>query len=210
MIAKAEKRFHRLSLREKDRDKYDDARCLHSQAFGTRKCLEQIRDSGVEIPQEKIDEFSELEKFYEEEAGRLEIDPFGSNEGLIDSEAAIALRSPLRDPALPPPGEPDANLILTAGSSTRKDDLGTEPVQPAPVDENSPKDGGAPTIVLSDSPAKTSKALSSSSSTSEDPEAEDGALKEKSAANVNSPAPAFGRVSGPESRGNEDPPAADE
>ncbi|KAL0730582.1 hypothetical protein Bca4012_026675 [Brassica carinata] len=192
MIRKAEKRFHRLSLREKDRDKYDDARCLHSQAFGTRKCLEQIRDSAVEIPQEKIDEFSE------------------SNEGLIDSEAAIALQTPLRDPTPPPPREPDANLVLTAGSSTRRDDLGTEPVQPAPVDENAPKDGGAPTIVLSDSPAKTSKALSSSSSTSEDPEAEDGALKEKSAANVNSPVSAFGHVSGPEGGGNEDPPAADE
>ncbi|KAL0898875.1 hypothetical protein Bca101_082836 [Brassica carinata] len=210
MIAKAEKRFHRISLREKDRDKYDDARCLHIQAFGTRKCLEQIRDSGVEISLEKIDEFSFLpSRFLVEEVCR-HIDPFGSNEGLIDSEAAIALRTPLRDPTLPPPGEPDANLILTAGSSTRRDDLGTEPVQPAPVDENSPKDGGAPTIVLSDSPAKTSKALSSSSSTSGDLEAEDGALKEKSAANVNSPALAFGRVSGPEGGGNEDPPSADE
>ena len=60
MIVKAEKRFRRLSLREKDRDRYDNARCLHSQAFGTRKCLEQIRDSGVEISLEKIDEFSFL------------------------------------------------------------------------------------------------------------------------------------------------------
>uniref|UniRef100_M4FA11 Uncharacterized protein n=1 Tax=Brassica campestris TaxID=3711 RepID=M4FA11_BRACM len=47
MIAKAEKRFHKISLREDQRDKYDDARCLHSQAFGTRKCLEQIKASAL-------------------------------------------------------------------------------------------------------------------------------------------------------------------
>ncbi|XP_033148777.1 uncharacterized protein LOC103868339 isoform X1 [Brassica rapa] len=73
MIAKAEKRFHRISLREDKRDKYDDARCLYSQAFGTRKCLEQIKASGAEIPQETIDFFIGQEKHYEEEAERLEV-----------------------------------------------------------------------------------------------------------------------------------------
>ena len=58
MIAKAEKRFHWISLREDQRDKYDDARCLHSQTFGTRKCLEQIKALGLEIPQETIDFFT--------------------------------------------------------------------------------------------------------------------------------------------------------
>ena len=125
MIAKAEKRFHRISLREDQRDKYDDARCLYSQAFGTRKCLEQIKDSGIEIPQETIDTFAEQEEHYEREATRLEvmeipvedlrlsplllesrflikdiwrqINPFGSNVDLIDSDAAIALRTPYVD-----------------------------------------------------------------------------------------------------------------
>ncbi|KAG2299920.1 hypothetical protein Bca52824_036392 [Brassica carinata] len=91
-----------------------------------------------------------------------------------------------------------------------RNDTGIESVQPASVDKDAPQDGVAPTIVLSDSPAKTPKALSSSSSSSEDPEAEDGALKERSAAKVNSPVSAFGRVSGPEGGGNEDRPVADE
>ena len=73
MIAKAEKRFHKISLREDQRDKYNDARCLHSQAFRTRKCLEQIKASGLEIPQETIDFFVGQEKHYEEEAARLEV-----------------------------------------------------------------------------------------------------------------------------------------
>ena len=125
MIVKAEKRFHRISLREDQRDKYDDARCLYRQAFRTRKCLEQIKDSGIEIPQETIDTFAEQEEHYEREATRLEvmeipvedlrlsplllesrflikdiwrqINPFGSNVDLIDSDAAIALRTPYVD-----------------------------------------------------------------------------------------------------------------
>lgn len=64
MIAKAEKCFHRIQLRETQRDLYDDARCLYSQAFGKRRCLEQIRDSGVDIPQETIDTYAEPEEHF--------------------------------------------------------------------------------------------------------------------------------------------------
>ena len=80
---------------------------------------------GIEIPQETIDTFAEQEEHYEREATRLEvmeipvedlrlsplllesrflikdiwrqINPFGSNVDLIDSDAAIALRTPYVD-----------------------------------------------------------------------------------------------------------------
>ena len=149
MIAKAEKRFHRIFLREDQKDKYDDARCLHSQAFGTRRCLEQIKESGVVITQEIIDFFAGQEKYYEGEAARLEvkkipredlrlsplvlesrflideiwrqIDPFGSNVDLIDSEAATALLTPLVDRA-PRSEDPMREPAMTAVSATRNAD----------------------------------------------------------------------------------------
>ncbi|XP_033142693.1 meiosis-specific protein ASY2-like [Brassica rapa] len=235
MIAKAEKRFHRISLREDKRDKYDDARCLYSQAFGTRKCLEQIKASGVEIPQETIDFFIGQEKHYEEEAERLEVkeipaedlclsplvlesrflieeiwrqlDPFGSNINLIDSEAAIALRTPLR------PEDPVEKPAQTAVSSNQPTDQDIDPAKQASAGAVVLKDGAVPTIVLTDSPAKASKNASSSASSSEDPEKGDDALAGMPTADATAPAPTkFGRVSGPgegDGRGNEDPPVVD-
>lgn len=73
MIAKAEKCFHRIFLRETQRDKYDDARCMYIQAFGTRKCLEQLKESRFEIPQETIALFSEQEERFKREATRLDV-----------------------------------------------------------------------------------------------------------------------------------------
>ncbi|WZZ13755.1 hypothetical protein YC2023_106844 [Brassica napus] len=240
MIAKAEKRFHRISLREDKRDKYDDARCLYSQAFGTRKCLEQIKASGVEIPQETIDFFAGQERHYEEEAERLEVkeipaedlrlsplvlesrflieeiwrqlDPFGSNIGLIDSEAAIALRTPLadRDPRSADPTEKPAQ---TAASSNQHTDQGVDPTERTSVGPVVQKDGAVPTIVLTDSSAKASKNASSSASSSEDPGKGDDLPTETPAANVTESIPTkFGRVSGPgegDGSGDKDPPVVD-
>ena len=73
MIAKAEKLIHRNSLREARRDKYEEARCLQGQAFGTRRCLERIKDAGTEIPPEIIETFAGQEEHYEREAARLEV-----------------------------------------------------------------------------------------------------------------------------------------
>ncbi|CDY35546.1 BnaA05g16400D [Brassica napus] len=235
MIAKAEKRFHKISLREDKRDKYDDARCLYSQAFGTRKCLEQIKASGVEIPQETIDFFIGQEKHYEEEAERLEVkeipaedlclsplvlesrflieeiwrqlDPFGSNINLIDSEAAIALRTPLLSE------DPMEEPAQTAVSSNQPTDQDIDPAKQASAGAVVLKDGAVPTIVLTDSPAKASKNASSSASSSEDPEKGDDAPAGMPTADVTAPAPTkFGRVSGPgegDDGGNKDPPVVD-
>ncbi|CDY48460.1 BnaAnng09900D [Brassica napus] len=223
MIAKAEKRFHKISLREDQRDKYDDARCVYSQAFGTRKCLEQIKASGVEIPQETIDFFAGQERHYEEEAERLEsrflieeiwrqLDPFGSNIGLIDSEAAIALRTPLadRDPRSADPTEKPAQ---TAVSSNQHTNQGVDPTERTSVGPVVQKDGAVPTIVLTDSSAKASKNASSSASSSEDPGKGDDLPTETPAANVTESIPTkFGRVSGPgegDGSGDKDPPVVD-
>ncbi|KAF3553809.1 hypothetical protein F2Q69_00016665 [Brassica cretica] len=79
------------------------------------------------------------------------------------------------------------------------------------------KDGVVPTIVLTDSPAKASRNVSSFSSSSEDPEKEDGVPaghpKEVPKANADPPAPTFGCVSGPgegDGGGSKDSPVVDE
>ncbi|XP_048611843.1 meiosis-specific protein ASY2-like [Brassica napus] len=52
-------------------DAFGKAKNLYGQASGTRKCLEMIKASGTEIPQEMIDVFAEQEKLYEAEATRF-------------------------------------------------------------------------------------------------------------------------------------------
>ncbi|KAG2250137.1 hypothetical protein Bca52824_080273 [Brassica carinata] len=107
---------------EKRRGEFETARSLQSQAFGTKKCLEALKESGTDIPQEMIDLFAEQEKEYEAEAKRLAvsgipeellclsplrlrspffkenvlaaIDPYGSNAGLIDAGTAAFLQTP--------------------------------------------------------------------------------------------------------------------
>ena len=75
-----------------------------------------------------------------------------------------------------------------------------------------------PTIVLTDSPAKASKNVSSSTSSSEDPMKEDDVLADRpieaTMASVDPPAPTkFGRVSGSgeeDGGGSKNPPGGDE
>ena len=241
MIAKAEKRFHRISLREMRRDKYEEARCLQGQAFRTRRCLQPIKDAGTEIPQEIIETFGGQEEHYEREAARLEvkeiseedlrlsplvlesrflideiwrqIDPFGLNVDLIDSEAAIALRTPRvnRDP---PSEDQMKETAQTAGSSTQRADQDADRTKQTSIDAVIPKDGTVPTIVLTDSPAKASKNLSSSTSSSEELKKDGGVSAGRpegvSTANEDPPILTFGRISGPGEKDgtvSKDPPA---
>ncbi|KAG2248260.1 hypothetical protein Bca52824_087888 [Brassica carinata] len=122
MAAKANRRFARIHSREERRGPYEEARLLHSQAFGTRKCLESLKRAGSDISQATIELFAEQEKKYEEEAERLRVgeipeedlalspfvldsqfvdarilaslDPYGSNASLIDPEIAASLHVP--------------------------------------------------------------------------------------------------------------------
>ncbi|XP_048611744.1 meiosis-specific protein ASY2-like [Brassica napus] len=126
MAAKANRRFARIRSREERRGPYEEARLLHSQAFGTRKCLEALKRAGNDISQATIEIFAEQEKKYEEEAKKLRVgeipgedltlsplvldsqfvdarilaslDPYGSNAGLIDPETAASLHVPLTHP----------------------------------------------------------------------------------------------------------------
>ncbi|KAL0753468.1 hypothetical protein Bca101_091136 [Brassica carinata] len=119
MTAKASRCFARIRSREERRGPYDEARLLYSQAFGTRKCLEALKGAGNDIPKASIDMFVDYERKYEQEAEQLKIgeipesdfilsplvlesqfvdarilaglDPYGSNAGLIDPEAAANL-----------------------------------------------------------------------------------------------------------------------
>ncbi|KAF2554485.1 hypothetical protein F2Q68_00013939 [Brassica cretica] len=72
----------------RERQRLRDSRGL--EASGTKKCLEMIRASGTEIPQEMIDVFAEQEKLYEVEAMKLCVGP------LSDSDLTL---SPLRLPS---------------------------------------------------------------------------------------------------------------
>ncbi|KAG2270213.1 hypothetical protein Bca52824_064768 [Brassica carinata] len=119
MTAKAYRCFAKIRSREERRGPYDEARLLHSQAFGTRKCLEALKGAGNDIPQASIDMFVEHERKYEQEAEKLKVgeipegdlrlsplvleshfvdarilaglNPYGSNAGLIDPETAVNL-----------------------------------------------------------------------------------------------------------------------
>lgn len=73
MMAKTERRFNNIRQREAHRDEYDTARCLHSQAFGTRRCLEKLKETGKDIPQETIDVFAAQEKHYEQKVSGLDV-----------------------------------------------------------------------------------------------------------------------------------------
>ncbi|KAF3529738.1 hypothetical protein DY000_02041225 [Brassica cretica] len=101
---------------------FETARSLQSQAFGTKKCLEALKESGTDIPHEMVDLFAEQEKEYEAEAKSLAvggipeellclsplrlrspfldenvlaaIDPDESNAGLIDAGTAAFLQTP--------------------------------------------------------------------------------------------------------------------
>ncbi|XP_013658665.1 meiosis-specific protein ASY2-like [Brassica napus] len=122
MAAKANRRFAKIRSREERRGPYEEARLLHSQAFGTRKCLEALKRAGSDISQATIELFAEQEKKYEQEAEKLKVgeipegdltlsplvldsqfvdarilaslDPYGSNAGLIDPETAASLHVP--------------------------------------------------------------------------------------------------------------------
>ena len=125
MTAKANRCFAKIRFREERRGPYDEARLLHSQAFGTRKCLEALKGAGNNIPQASIDMFTEHERKYEQEAEKLKVgeipegdlrlsrlvlesqfvdarilaglDLYGSNARLIDPKTAVNLHvSPTR------------------------------------------------------------------------------------------------------------------
>uniref|UniRef100_M4EC85 Uncharacterized protein n=1 Tax=Brassica campestris TaxID=3711 RepID=M4EC85_BRACM len=155
-------------------------------------------------------------KFLIDEIWR-QIDPFGSNVDLIDSEAAAALRTPFVDRA-----SRSEDLMrepsTTAVSATRNADENVNLAEQKSADAAIPKDGNVPTIVLTDSSAKASKNVSSSTSSSEDPVKKDGAPADRSIdatmASVDLPAQTqFGRVSGPgeeDGDGGKNPPVDDE
>jgi len=84
MIEKANGCFGRVRDHLTRFDAFGKAKNLYGQASGTRKCLEMIKASGTEIPQEMIDVFIEQEKLYEAEATKLRVDP------LSDSDLAFS------------------------------------------------------------------------------------------------------------------------
>ncbi|KAF2533232.1 hypothetical protein F2Q70_00031382 [Brassica cretica] len=119
MIEMANRCFGRVRDHFTRLDAFGKAKNLYGQASGTKKCLEMIRASGTEIPQEMIDVFAEQEKLYEAEATELcagllsdsdltlsllgfpsrfvedrfraSFDPYGLNVNLIRPEAASQL-----------------------------------------------------------------------------------------------------------------------
>ncbi|KAG5400373.1 hypothetical protein IGI04_014980 [Brassica rapa subsp. trilocularis] len=144
----------------------EKAKSLYGQASGTKKCLEVIRDSGTEIPQEMIDIFSEQEKLHEAEVAKLRLDPFseadfalsplnlpsrfvseelmgtldlyGSNVGLIGHESASQLITS-REAADDPIDEP--MIDITSALSKRVNVPEGTAVEECP-DKNDPEVGG--------------------------------------------------------------------
>ncbi|XP_048599606.1 meiosis-specific protein ASY2-like [Brassica napus] len=80
MIEKANGCFGRVRDHLTRFDAFGKAKNLYGQASGTRKCLEMIKASGTEIPQEMNDVFIEQEKLYEAEATKLRVDPLSDSD----------------------------------------------------------------------------------------------------------------------------------
>lgn len=55
MTSKSFRCFNNIRNREIRRDKYDEVWCLHSHSFGTKRCLEKLKESGTEVPKETVD-----------------------------------------------------------------------------------------------------------------------------------------------------------
>lgn len=119
MIEKANRSFTRVRDHFARLDALGKEKNMYGQASGTKKCLEMIRDSGTEIPQDMIDMFAEQERLYEAEVTKLRVspladrdfslsplvlpsrfvedrfrrtfDPYGSNVNLISPETASQL-----------------------------------------------------------------------------------------------------------------------
>lgn len=150
MHGKAAVRFQRIRGREARRDSFEDARCMPGQARGMRRCLEGMKTTGKDIPQESIDTYAVQEEHYDGEVKRLDVgvlpeddlslsplvlesrfviqeildkvDKFGSNMDLIDSEAARALRTPRCEPG-DRSDEPSKDLLDTVQPPARSDAL---------------------------------------------------------------------------------------
>ncbi|XP_013607709.1 PREDICTED: uncharacterized protein At3g60930, chloroplastic-like [Brassica oleracea var. oleracea] len=80
MIDKANHCFVRVRDHFTRLEALGKAKNLYSQASGTKKCLEMIRASGTEIPQEMIDVFAEQGKIYETEATKLCVGPLSDSD----------------------------------------------------------------------------------------------------------------------------------
>lgn len=80
MIDKAGRCFDRVRDYFTRLDAFGKAKNLYGQASGTRKCLEMIKGSGTEIPQEMIDVFAEQEKLHEAEATKLRVAPLSDSD----------------------------------------------------------------------------------------------------------------------------------
>ncbi|XP_056842064.1 meiosis-specific protein ASY2-like isoform X3 [Raphanus sativus] len=177
MHGKAAARFQRIRERETRRDSFEDARCMLGQARGMRRCLEGMKATGKSISQGDIDTYAEQEKYYDAEVKRLvvddlaekdlslsplvlesrfviqeildKVDKYGSNMDLLDSEAARALRTPLRGPEDQSEG-PSKSLLETVQSPAHPDAILPEN---APVVEETTKP--ASEVPISDTPIKT-------------------------------------------------------
>ncbi|KAF2607893.1 hypothetical protein F2Q68_00043203 [Brassica cretica] len=80
MVEKANRCFGRVCDHFTSLDAFGKAKNLHGQASGTKKCLEMIRASGTDIPQEMIDVFTEQEKLHEAEATKLCVGPLSDSD----------------------------------------------------------------------------------------------------------------------------------
>ncbi|KAF2531117.1 hypothetical protein F2Q70_00031930 [Brassica cretica] len=80
MIEKANRCFDPVRDHFTRLEAFEKAKNLYGQASGMKKCLEVIKASGTEIPQEMIDVFAEQEKLYEAEATKLRVEPLSDSD----------------------------------------------------------------------------------------------------------------------------------
>ncbi|KAG2250678.1 hypothetical protein Bca52824_080814 [Brassica carinata] len=179
MIEKANRSFTRVRDHFARLDALGKEKNMYGQASGTKKCLEMIRDSGTEIPQDMIDMFAEQERLYEAEVTKLRVspladrdfslsplvlpsrfvedrfrrtfDPYGSNVNLISPETASQLITS-REVTEEMPEEPLGDVTSAPTEQVVKEGIEEIPEEGIPVaEEGVEKAGVEDPVVVSDS-----------------------------------------------------------
>ncbi|XP_022570040.1 uncharacterized protein LOC111212736 [Brassica napus] len=173
MTGKANRCFGRVRDYLVRLDALGKAKSLYGQASGMKKCLEMIRGSWTEIPQEMIDVFAEQEKLHEAEAANLRVTP--------QSDSDLAL-SPL---FIPPRFVEERSKSSFDPYGSNVDLIGSEMASQLHTSCEVVEDqSGEPVVGVTSAPAEKADAPGEENHEKDNPETRDALVQEERAENV--------------------------
>ncbi|KAF2596245.1 hypothetical protein F2Q68_00010905 [Brassica cretica] len=184
MVEKANRCFGRVHDHFTRLDDFGKAKNLYGQASGMKTCLEMIKTSGTEIPQEMIDVFAEQEKLYEAEATKLCVGPLSDSDLTLSPLLITSLEiteEPSEEPLVDVPSVPAEHVEVPEGGG----------LDERPGNENLEEVPGKDNLETGDTPAREEETKNmgiedpvlvsdSSSEGREDEEEEDDRVEETS------------------------------